>query len=83
MLDSIWGGGGHKNLKKAPKVYNMKSAEGSICVRQGGESGQMGLKKWNGPILMHIYDKQCVQNFRFGVLQWDVRMEIFAKNMEN
>ena len=41
--------------------YDKESAKGSNWVSQGGESesGQMVLKKWNRPILMHIYAKQC------------------------
>ena len=41
--------------------YDNVSDQPIIWVREmdEGESGQMVLKKCNGPILMHIYDKKC------------------------
>ena len=45
----------------ARNEYDKVSDQPIIWVREmdESESGQMVLKKWNGPILMHINDKQC------------------------
>ena len=76
-------------------VWDKESAQGSNWVQEGveSESGQIVLKKkWNGPILMHIHDKQCeIMQKISGRVQTSVvstmgpmgHQETSAKNMEN
>ena len=49
-------------------------------------SERIVLKKWNGPIVMHIYDKQCeiMQNKKIISPKFQMgRQDLFAKNIEN
>ena len=80
--------GYHRNLIIITSSYDNKSNEGSNWVRQGdeSESGKIVLNKWNGPFLMHIYDKQCgimqkksMEGSKLSdsvFLQWDVRSSV-------
>ena len=54
-----------QKILKSFKLFRFyaESAKGSIWVWQGGESGQMVLKKWNGPTL-------CISMWNNAKNQW-------------